>query len=106
MTRIALVVGPFITLIYLFAPAPYGFKTELNMEASAQSVATQPNTSPPIALKSFLEQYCVACHDKDDGVDSRFYVHDDAQSWDQIKAERRDTADVDTLVSRLQDDAL
>ncbi|MCP4887904.1 MAG: aspartate kinase [Rubripirellula sp.] len=42
-------------------------------------------------------------------VHEEFLLHQrpaDAQSWGQIKAERRDSADVDTLVSRLQDDAL
>ncbi|MEM8671862.1 MAG: aspartate kinase [Planctomycetota bacterium] len=42
-------------------------------------------------------------------VHDAFLLHqqpDDAKSWGQIKAERRDSADVDTLVSRLQDDAL
>ncbi|TWU35076.1 aspartate kinase [Novipirellula artificiosorum] len=38
-----------------------------------------------------------------------FRLHEkpaDAKSWDQIRAERGETADLDTLVSRLQDDAL
>ncbi|MGB0598079.1 MAG: aspartate kinase [Rubripirellula sp.] len=42
-------------------------------------------------------------------VHEEFLLHQrpaDAKSWGQIKAERRDSADVDTLVSRLQDDAL
>ncbi|MDG2220886.1 MAG: aspartate kinase [Rubripirellula sp.] len=42
-------------------------------------------------------------------VHDEFLLHQrpaDAKSWGQIKAERRDSADVDTLVSRLQDDAL
>ena len=42
-------------------------------------------------------------------VHEEFLLHqrpEDAKSWGQIKAERRDSADVDTLVSRLQDDAL
>ena len=42
-------------------------------------------------------------------VHEAFLLHqrpDDAQSWNQIKAERGTKADVDTLVSRLRDDAL
>ncbi len=42
-------------------------------------------------------------------VHEAFLLHerpDDAQSWDQIKAERRDNTDVDTLISRLRNDAL
>lgn len=78
------------------------FRALSNAGVNIQMITTSEIKISTLVPKDQADRALRAVHEE-------FLLHQrpaDAKSWGQIKAERRDSADVDTLVSRLQDDAL
>ncbi|MEE2938435.1 MAG: aspartate kinase, partial [Planctomycetota bacterium] len=78
------------------------FRALSNAGVNIQMITTSEIKISTLVPKDQADRALRAVHEE-------FLLHQrpaDAKSWGQIKAERRDSADVNTLVSRLQDDAL